>query len=102
MAAAQHTNALAAAFQWFDAKAKAGTGHAPLLIKSNRLSAVHRRVRLDLVIVPEMKGKTVETQSIHAGLWTSAALATEEVRRVFDRMFGGPWAATVGGRCGAP
>ncbi|WP_293704627.1 NAD-glutamate dehydrogenase domain-containing protein, partial [Sphingopyxis sp. UBA6723] len=63
--------ALDAAFAWFD-----GGGHAPLLIKSNRLSAVHRRVLLDLVIVPELKGKKVERLSIHAGLWTSAALST--------------------------
>lgn len=62
--------ALDAAFEWFD---KGET--APLLIKSNRLSGVHRRVLLDLVIVPEMKGKTVERLSIHAGLWTSAALS---------------------------
>jgi len=63
--------ALDAAFAWFDAG-----GAGPLLIKSNRLSAVHRRVLLDLVIVPEMKGKTVERLSIHAGLWTSQALST--------------------------
>ncbi|WP_174688531.1 NAD-glutamate dehydrogenase [Sphingopyxis witflariensis] len=63
--------ALTAAFEWFDRG-----GAAPLLIKSNRLSAVHRRVLLDLVVVPEMKGKTVERLSIHAGLWTSAALST--------------------------
>ncbi len=68
--------ALEAAFAWFDAQEKAGGGHAPLLIKSNRLSAVHRRVLLDLVIVPEVKGKKVERLSIHAGLWTSAALST--------------------------
>src|SRR5690606_17078288 len=40
--------ALDAAFAWFDAQEKKGGGHAPLLIKSNRLSAVHRRVLLDL------------------------------------------------------
>ncbi|MGN7930217.1 NAD-glutamate dehydrogenase [Sphingopyxis sp. 22461] len=62
--------ALEAAFAWFDKG-----GHAPLLIKSNRLSAVHRRVLLDLVIVPEVKGKKVERLSIHAGLWTSQALS---------------------------
>ncbi len=67
--------ALEAAFAWFDAQEKSGGGHAPLLIKSNRLSAVHRRVLLDLVIVPEVKGKKVERLSIHAGLWTSAALS---------------------------
>jgi glutamate dehydrogenase len=63
--------ALDAAFAWFD-----GGGQAPLLIKSNRLSAVHRRVLLDLVIVPELKGKKVDRLSIHAGLWTSQALST--------------------------
>ena len=62
--------ALDAAFAWFDKG-----GQAPLLIKSNRLSAVHRRVLLDLVIVPETKGKKVDRLSIHAGLWTSAALS---------------------------
>ena len=63
--------ALDAAFAWFDKG-----GHTPLLIKSNRLSAVHRRVLLDLVVVPELKGKKVERLSIHAGLWTSQALST--------------------------
>ncbi|MBY4635528.1 NAD-glutamate dehydrogenase [Sphingopyxis sp. XHP0097] len=61
---------LEAAFKWFEKG-----GKAPLLIKSNRLSSVHRRVLLDLVIVPEMKGKAIERLSIHAGLWTSAALS---------------------------
>ena len=63
--------ALESAFAWFD-----NGGHGPLLIKSNRLSAVHRRVLLDLVIVPEFKGKAVERLSIHAGLWTSQSLST--------------------------
>ena len=36
---------------------------------------MHRRVLLDLVIVPEVKGKKVERLSIHAGLWTSQALS---------------------------
>ena len=62
--------ALEAAFDYFDKG-----GASPLLIKSNRLSSVHRRVLLDLVIVPELKGKGVERLSIHAGLWTSAALS---------------------------
>jgi len=68
--------ALDAAFDYFDAQAKDRGDSAPLLIKSNRLSSVHRRVLLDLVIVPELKGKKVERLSIHAGLWTSAALST--------------------------
>ncbi|WP_235303229.1 NAD-glutamate dehydrogenase [Sphingopyxis sp. MWB1] len=61
---------LEAAFDWFE-----NGGRAPLLIKSNRLSSVHRRVLLDLVVVPEYKGKKVERLSIHSGLWTSAALS---------------------------
>ena len=47
--------ALDAAFAWFDARTNMGSGPAPLLIKSNRLSAVHRRVPLDLVIVPNSR-----------------------------------------------
>jgi glutamate dehydrogenase len=42
----------------------------PLIIKSNLLSTVHRRVPLDLIIVP----RGSDMLSIHAGLWTSAAL----------------------------
>jgi glutamate dehydrogenase len=42
----------------------------PLLVKSNVSSTVHRRAPLDLLIVPTESGL-----SIHAGLWTSAALA---------------------------
>ena len=61
---------LASAFAWFDA------GNAgPLILKSNRIATVHRRTPLDLIIVPRRDaGKTVAL-SIHAGLWTSAALA---------------------------
>ncbi|MBA3897720.1 MAG: NAD-glutamate dehydrogenase, partial [Sphingomonadaceae bacterium] len=43
----------------------------PLLVKSNCISPVHRRAPLDLVIV-----RDGEILSIHAGLWTSGALAT--------------------------
>jgi glutamate dehydrogenase len=49
-------------------------GDAPLLLKSNLISGVHRHVPLDLVLVPVMEGATVAGLSIHAGLWTSAAL----------------------------
>jgi len=45
--------------------------HGPLLIKSNLLSRVHRRAPLDLVIV-----RDGDALSVHAGLWTSAALAS--------------------------
>ncbi|ONF95048.1 NAD-glutamate dehydrogenase [Sphingomonas jeddahensis] len=47
---------------------------APLLLKSSLLSPVHRRVPLDLVVVPIRRGSTIAGLSIHAGLWTSAAL----------------------------
>ncbi|KAK0330836.1 hypothetical protein LTR94_031268, partial [Friedmanniomyces endolithicus] len=47
---------------------------APLLLKSSLISPVHRRVPLDLVVVPVLTGGTVTGLSIHAGLWTSAAL----------------------------
>src|SRR3546814_3698359 len=60
--------ALGAAFAWFDKG-----GRAPLLIKSNRLSAVHRRVLLDLIAVPEMEGKAAAPLSTHACLGRSQA-----------------------------
>jgi glutamate dehydrogenase len=43
-----------------------------LIVKSNLLSSVHRRVPLDLLIAPHSEGQL----SIHAGLWTSSALRT--------------------------
>ena len=50
-------------------------GHAaPLLLKSSLLSPVHRRAPLDLALVPITQGGRVTGLSIHAGLWTSAAL----------------------------
>ncbi len=49
-------------------------GEAPLLLKSNSISTVHRRVPLDIVAVPILTGAEVTGLSIHAGLWTSAAL----------------------------
>ena len=52
-----------------------GGGAVPLLLKSNRIATVHRAVPLDLVIVPVIEGGAVTGLSIHAGLWTSAALA---------------------------
>ncbi|MDF2494485.1 NAD-glutamate dehydrogenase domain-containing protein [Sphingomonas sp.] len=47
---------------------------APLMLKSSLLSPVHRRVPLDLMVVPIRRGAAVIGLSIHAGLWTSAAL----------------------------
>src|SRR5438270_1386241 len=49
-------------------------GAAPLMAKAERKSTVHRRVPLDLVVVPvEDKGK-ITGIGVHAGLWTSEAL----------------------------
>jgi glutamate dehydrogenase len=47
---------------------------APLLLKSSLISPVHRRVPLDLLVVPLSTGGRITGLSIHAGLWTSAAL----------------------------
>ena len=62
------------AFQWFDRAGEDGRGGAPLVIKANILSQVHRRVPLDLFIVPLHEQGRVEALSIHAGVWTSAAM----------------------------
>lgn len=68
------------AFAWFDLAltntAKAERLNAPLVIKANRLSQVHRRVPLDLFIVPIVEDNQIAALSIHAGVWTSQALAT--------------------------
>ncbi|MFT3967171.1 MAG: NAD-glutamate dehydrogenase [Sphingobium sp.] len=63
---------LASAFRWFDAG-----NDVALILKSNRCSRVHRPVLIDLFIVPvrEQADGPVTALSIHAGLWTSAALA---------------------------
>jgi len=58
------------AFDWF----KAG-GKAPLIIKSNQISTVHRHVLMDIIIVPLREKDTVVGLSLTTGLWTSAALA---------------------------
>jgi glutamate dehydrogenase len=50
------------------------SGDGLIVLKSNMLSLVHRRVPLDLLIVPRRDGLAVMGLSIHAGLWTSAAL----------------------------
>jgi glutamate dehydrogenase len=63
------SDACSAAIAWFD-----NGGAEPLVIKADRLSTVHRRVPLDLVIVPERENGAIVRLSIHAGLWTSAAL----------------------------
>ena len=66
------------AFDWFDSREACDA--APLVIKANRHANVHRRVPLDLFIVPRFadddreNGKVVAL-SIHAGVWTSAGLS---------------------------
>ncbi len=71
------------AIAWF----QAGSG-AVLIIKSNLLSPVHRRVPLDLIITPRRSGDKVIGLSINAGLWTSAALGTppQDVPLLRDRL----------------
>ena len=62
-------NACAAANEYF-----AQGNPAPLIVKADRLSTVHRRVPLDLVIIPVVKGNRITGLSVHAGLWTSQEL----------------------------
>jgi len=49
-------------------------GEIPLMAKAERKSTVHRRVPLDLVVVPVMEKGKVAGIGVHAGLWTSEAL----------------------------
>ncbi len=63
------------AFEWFEKAEGEPSASAPLIIKANRLANVHRRVPLDLFIVPVMERDKVTAISVHAGVWTSAALA---------------------------
>jgi glutamate dehydrogenase len=49
-------------------------GDVPLIAKAERKSTVHRRVPLDLVVVPIKEGDKVVGIGVHAGLWTSEAL----------------------------
>ena len=76
------------AFDWFD---KGRDGRKLLIIKANHLSNVHRRVPLDLFIVPVEEGGKVVALSVHAGVWTSAALAAPprsvpRLRRQLDAL----------------
>lgn len=81
----------ARAFDWFDAHNGSALDRAPLTIKANHISKVHRPVPLDLFMVPVMDRGKVVAISVHAGLWTSAALNTppDEVplmRREFGEL----------------
>ena len=71
-------------------------GDAPgrdlLIIKANRLSNVHRRVPLDLFIVPVRTDGKITALSVHAGVWTSAALqapprSVPRLRRQLETLF---------------
>ena len=62
------------AFAWFDGAEAAGTPRSLLAIKSNVAARVHRSSPLDLFIVPVRENGRVVALSIHAGLWTSAAM----------------------------
>lgn len=64
----------ARAFAWFDGDDQNRAGRVPLIIKANRLSRVHRHVPLDLFIIPLTENGRVTALSVHAGIWTSAAL----------------------------
>ncbi|HEX6217843.1 MAG TPA: NAD-glutamate dehydrogenase domain-containing protein [Sphingomicrobium sp.] len=66
-------------------------GRVPLMAKAERKSTVHRRVPLDLVVVPIHEKGKVAGIGVHAGLWTSQALRmpVEEVpvlRRRLERL----------------
>ncbi len=64
------------AFDWFAQPDLSGVRRTLLSIKANHISNVHRRTALDLFIVPQFEGDTVVALSVHAGVWTSAGLAT--------------------------
>src|SRR3982751_3743985 len=63
-------------------------GEVPLVAKAERKSTVHRRVPLDLVVVPLKKGDKVIGIGVHAGLWTSEALSVhpEEVPVLREKL----------------
>src|SRR4051794_22736781 len=63
-------------------------GDAPLMAKAERKSTVHRRVPLDLVVVPLKDGDKVYGIGVHAGLWTSEGLRVppEEVPVLRGRL----------------
>src|SRR4051795_2967937 len=63
-------------------------GDVPLMAKAERKSTVHRRVPLDLVVVPIREKGKVTGIGVHAGLWTSQALGwpVEEVPLLRRRL----------------
>ena len=81
--AADIGDAVLAPEQRVKARAWLKANPGPMLVKSNFLSTVHRRAPLDLIVVPSGDGV-----SIHAGLWTSAALtaAPQDIPVLRDRL----------------
>ncbi len=63
-------------------------GDVPLMTKADRKSTVHRRVPLDLVVVPVHEKGRVIGVGVHVGLWTSQALSApvEEVPLLRRRL----------------
>ncbi|MBT2186050.1 NAD-glutamate dehydrogenase domain-containing protein [Sphingobium nicotianae] len=59
-----------AALTWFE-----NGNDGPLILKSNRPSRVHRNVPVDIFATPIRVAGEITGMSIHAGLWTSSALA---------------------------
>lgn len=78
------------AFEWFEQASPPDIEAAPLVVKANRISRVHRRVPPDLFIVPVVKDGHVTALSVHAGIWTSAALSAppDTVPRLRRQMSG--------------
>ncbi|MGF1550712.1 MAG: NAD-glutamate dehydrogenase [Sphingomonadaceae bacterium] len=76
-------SALATAIAYFEKG-----GRAPLLAKADRLSSVHRRVPLDILVLPLGEDGAVTGVSLHAGLWTSQALhmPPEDVPLLRERL----------------
>jgi glutamate dehydrogenase len=63
-------------------------GQVPLMAKAERKSTVHRRVPLDLVVVPLIEQDKIAGIGVHAGLWTSEALRVvpEDVPVLRERL----------------
>jgi len=80
------------AFEWFERR---GNARELLIVKSNHLSRVHRRVPIDLFLVPRRERGKINSLSLHAGVWTSAGLAAPpkavpllraELNRLMERL----------------
>jgi glutamate dehydrogenase len=76
------------AFAAFDAALTGKAALTPIIVKANVIATVHRRVPVDLFLVPVIDEGAVTAISVHAGLWTSAALsaAPEAVPRLRQQL----------------